>query len=143
MKANLPEVIVIEIMLKFRCFIFLLPVVLGVVACGRTAAIALPPVTPTLNAQASAGKVVFTRECAACHSLLADTIIVGPSMKGIAGQAGARVADQDARAYLLSSIIDPGGYVLEGYQNLMPTNFGTRLTGEEIDALVAFMLTLE
>jgi cytochrome c551/c552 len=96
-----------------------------------------------LNAQAIAGKVVFTRECAACHSLLADTIIVGPSMKGIAGQAGARVADQDARAYLLSSIIDPGGYVLEGYQNLMPTNFGTRLTGEEIDALVAFMLTLE
>ena len=129
-------------MLKLRYFICLLPFAVWLIACGRTAA-APPPATPTLSPQASAGKEVFTRECASCHSLLADTVIVGPSIKGIAHRADTRVANLDARTYLMSSIIDPGRYVLEGYQNLMPTNFGTRLTGEEIDALVAFMLTLE
>jgi nitric oxide reductase subunit C len=89
------------------------------------------------------GKEIFTRECASCHSLLEDTVIVGPSLKGLAHRAETRVPDQDARTYLMSAIIDPGSYVLEGFQDLMPANFGKRLTGEEIDALVAFMLTLE
>jgi mono/diheme cytochrome c family protein len=130
-------------MLRIR---YLLPVwffTLWLIACGRTATLAPLPATPTLDPQASLGKELFTRECASCHSLLEDTVIVGPSMKGIAQRAESRVPDQDAHAYLLSSIIDPGGYVLEGYQDLMPANFGKRLTGEEIDALVAYMLTLE
>ena len=127
-------------MLKVRhCLLLFL--ISWLMACSQTAA--PPPATPTLSPQASLGKDLFTRECASCHSLLEDTIIVGPSMKGIAHRAEARVPEQDAHTYLLSSIIDPGGYVLEGFQDLMPANFGKRLTGEEIDALVAYMLTLE
>ena len=127
--------------LKIRHFLYLLFLILWLAACGQMAE--QPPATPTLSPQASLGKELFTRECASCHSLLEDTVIVGPSMKGVAHRAQTRVPDQDARSYLLSSIIDPGGYVLEGFQDLMPTNFGKRLTGEEIDALVAYMLTLE
>jgi hypothetical protein len=64
-------------------------------------------------------------------------------MYGIVQRAGSRVPDQDAQTYLLSSIIDPGSHLVEGYQDLMPATFGKRLTGEEIDALVAYLLTLE
>jgi mono/diheme cytochrome c family protein len=127
-------------MQKVRHFIFMFALVVGLAACGQTAA---TPPPPTLSPQASQGKEVFTRECASCHSLLEDTIIVGPSMYGIAQRAGSRVPDQDAQTYLLSSIIDPGSHLVEGYQDLMPATFGKRLTGEEIDALVAYLLTLE
>lgn len=129
-------------MLKVRYILLLGLLTSWLIACSQTAAPS-PPATPTLSPQAIQGKDIFTRECASCHSLLENTVIVGPSMNGLAHRAGTRVPDQDARTYLMSSIIDPGSYVLEGFQDLMPANFGKRLTGEEIDALVAFMLTLE
>jgi cytochrome c551/c552 len=86
---------------------------------------------------------VFTRECGACHSLIEDTVIVGPSMAGIANRAETRVPGQDSQTYLMTALLQPGDHLVEGYQDLMPANFGKRLTGEEIDALVAFLLTLE
>jgi mono/diheme cytochrome c family protein len=110
-------------------------------ACG-TSGPPIPP-TPTLSAEAQAGKVVFTRECGACHSLIEDTVIVGPSMAGIANRAETRVPGQDSQTYLMTALLQPGDHLVEGYQDLMPANFGKRLTGEEIDALVAFLLTLE
>jgi nitric oxide reductase subunit C len=130
-------------MTRIYHFLLLSFLTLWLSACGPMAVSLPPPVTPTLTSQADLGKEIFVRECASCHSLLEEVVIVGPSMKGIAHRAGTRVANQDARTYLMASILDPGGYVLEGYQNLMPTNFGKQLTGEEIDALIAYMLTLE
>lgn len=129
-------------MQKVRYFMFMIVLVWGLAACGQTAASSLPA-TPTLSLQASQGKELFTRECASCHSLLANTVIVGPSMNSIAQRAGSRVPNQDARTYLLASIIDPGSYLVAGFQDLMPASFGKRLTGEEIDALVAYLLTFE
>ena len=102
-----------------------------------------PPPTPTLSPQAIQGKAIFTRECASCHSLTEDTVIVGPSLHDIANQAGNRVPDQDARTYLLTSIIAPNRYLVEGYLDLMPATLGKRLTGEEMDAVVAYLLTFE
>lgn len=108
-------------------------------ACGGEAA----EPTPTLDPVAAAGEVVFRRECAACHTITGSTVVVGPPLMGIAGRAAARVPGQDAQSYLLTSIMRPDEYIVEGFENTMPTNFGRKLTGEEIDALVAYLLTLE
>lgn len=104
---------------------------------------ATPEAMPTraFTEQERMGRQVFTRECAACHSLSGETTIVGPSLAGIAVTAAARVPGQDAQTYILTSIMRPGDYLVTGYTDTMPDNFGRRLTGEEIDAVVAFLLT--
>ena len=72
-----------------------------------------------------------------------ETIIIGPSLAGIAGRAANRVEGQSAADYLQLSILRPGDYVVEGFSELMPTNFGTTLSGEQLDALLAYLMTLE
>ncbi|RMH00367.1 MAG: cytochrome c [Chloroflexi bacterium] len=124
---------------RFWCLLILLAIV--VAACGGTAEPPPPTATPTLDPQAAMGKQVFTRECGSCHSLSPDTVIVGPSLAGISRRAASRVPGQDARVYIMTSILRPGDYVVEGYDDLMPANFGKKLTGEEVDALVAFLMT--
>jgi mono/diheme cytochrome c family protein len=112
------------------------------VACSGTAE-PTPIPTPELTEQERLGQQVFTRECAACHSLSPETTIVGPPLAGIATTAASRVPDMDAETYILTSIMRPGDHIVEGYNNTMPDNFGRRLTGEQIDAVVAYLLMLE
>lgn len=119
---------------------YLLLILMLLPACSGPAGAAVPP---TLSSEAALGQEVFTRECGSCHSTMPDTIIVGPSLAGIARQAGSRVPGQDAPTYLLNAIINPGDYLVEGFQDLMPANFGKKLTGEEIDAVIAYLMTLE
>jgi mono/diheme cytochrome c family protein len=126
---------------KLYIFSFVGWLALLLVACGT--AEPTPTPTPELTEQERLGQQVFTRECAACHSLSADTTIVGPSLASIATTAANRVPGQDAETYILTSIMRPGDYIVEGYGNTMPDNFGRRLTGEQIDAVVAYLLTLE
>lgn len=123
--------------MRFRVLILI--VVLGLVSCGTNA----PAPTPTIDPEVREGEEVFSRECAACHSLSPDTVVVGPSLAGVATRAETRVAGMDAREYLETSILDPGAHVVDGFPDAMPATFGKELTGQELDALVAFLLTLE
>lgn len=127
--------------MRFVLTILLLVAVL-LVACGGTAESAASSPTPTLSAQAAMGRQVFTRECGSCHSTSPGTVIVGPSLAGLATYAANRVPDQDAQTYILTSILSPDAYLVDGFENLMPANFGKKLTGEEIDALVVYLLAL-
>lgn len=99
--------------------------------------------TPTLTQQENQGAQLFTVYCAACHSTVGDAVIVGPSLAGIATRAETRGAGMDARAYLEQSILDPSAYLIEGFADLMPKNWGDVLNDEELDALIAFLLTLK
>ncbi len=50
----------------------------------------------------------------------------------------------DAPAYIRDSIINSTAYTVEGFpEGLMPTDFEDQLTAEDLDAVVAFLLTLE
>lgn len=111
-------------------------------ACGGAVEPTAVP-TPTLTAQETLGKTVFQQNCASCHSNVADQIIVGPSLFGVEQRAARRVPGQDAHTYLLTSIMRPNDYVVAGFDNLMPESFAKSLTGEEIDAVVAYLLTLQ
>ena len=110
-------------------------------ACGGGTE-AAPP-TPMLSPQAQTGKQVFSRVCGACHSTSPDTIIVGPSLAGVGTRAETRVEGQDAYTYLLTSVMQPDAYLVQGYENLMPNNLSKELTGEELDAVVAYLQTLK
>lgn len=134
------QVMAIDVLNLFRVAGIII-VTLLLAACGG--ATAEPAATPTQDPQVRAGEVVFIRECARCHSLVEDAIIVGPSMAGVASRAAERVPGQDAHTYLMTSIMRPGDYLVEGYQDLMPQDLAKSLTGEEIDQVVAFLLTLQ
>jgi cytochrome c oxidase subunit 2 len=90
--------------------------------------------------------------CGSCHTLTDDglTGTVGPSLNGIATRAANNVDNRltnsgvkTAEEYIRTSIINPGAYLVPGYQNLMPKNFGDPAIMPEDDreAIVNYLLT--
>ena len=67
----------------------------------------------------------------------------GPSLDGLGSRAGTTVDGDDARTYVERSITNPDIYVVEGYQmTVMPNDTRERMTKEEFDTLVDWMLEL-
>jgi nitric oxide reductase subunit C len=94
---------------------------------------------------AAAGRAIFTSAgCAACHSLDPEVKIVGPSQAGIATRAATRKPGYPAELYLYESVTKPGAYVVEGFADgIMPPDFQTKLTSQELADVIAFLLTLQ
>ncbi len=115
------------------------------IALALSACSAMSPAepTPTPDPLVLQGQQVFNAKCATCHALVPDTIIIGPSLAGIATRAETRVEGQTADEYIQLSILRPGDYLVEGFNNVMITNFSKELTNEDMNALVAFLLTLK
>ena len=97
---------------------------------------------PTLTPLEQIGQSVYTVRCAQCHVLAPDTVVIGPSLAGIATRAATRLEGYDAQAYIEMSILAPKDFLVDGFPDTMPTNFGKELTSEEFEAIVAFLLTL-
>lgn len=112
----------------------LLLLVLSVAACGGEAGAAARPQTR--------GERLFARHCSSCHSTSPDTVVVGPSLAGVAIRAGTRVEGMNASTYLETSILDPGDYVVEGFRDVMPKGFGETLSTEDVRALIDYLITL-
>ena len=98
---------------------------------------------PTLTPVEQEGQAVFTLRCAQCHALTPNTVVIGPSLAGVATRAATRVPGYDTQTYLETSILLPEDYLVDGFANTMPTNFGKELTSEEFTALVAYLMTLK
>lgn len=82
--------------------------------------------------------------CRICHSLQPGVVLVGPSFAGIADRAANRVPGMTAEQYLYQSITEPDAYVVEGFPaGQMVPNLAEILTQEQIDDLIAFLLTLK
>ncbi len=83
--------------------------------------------------------------CQECHSLDgSESPFPGsraPTWQGVSGRAGDRVPGLSAEEYLRESIVDPAAYIVEGYSDIMPKGFRFLLSEEDIDNLVAFLLT--
>lgn len=82
--------------------------------------------------------------CITCHSLEAGTVLVGPSHAGLADRAGSAVPGQSAEDYLKESVSNPDAHITEGFQaGIMYQNYSKDLSEQEINDLVAYMLTLK
>lgn len=101
--------------------------------------------------QVEAGKRLFEQAvigsnagCVTCHSREAEVILVGPSLAGIATHATEHMPGMATEDYLRQSIVEPNAAVMHGFSaNVMPSNWAEVLTPEQIDQLVAYLLTLK
>jgi nitric oxide reductase subunit C len=92
------------------------------------------------------GEAVFkgVGACSLCHAIRDDTVLVGPSLKGIASRAAQRERGVSAQAYIQESIVTPDRYLVPGFQaGLMPQTYNERLSQGQIDDLVAYLMTLK
>ena len=115
--------------------------------------------TAASNEPVALGQTLFRTSppgCFAFHSTTAGVNLVGPSLANIAEVARRHLADpsyhgtaKDAAGYIRESIVDPNAFVLEGPtyssggRSLMPTGFDVALKPDQIDALVAYLMTLK
>jgi mono/diheme cytochrome c family protein len=98
----------------------------------------------TLSPLEIRGRGVFDAVCSRCHGRSGDTVVVGPSLAGVATRAGSRIEGMDAETYIRDSIQNPGAYTVEGFpEGVMPEMLKDELTPEQFDAVVAFLLTLD
>ena len=132
-------------------------------ACGggsEPAAPAAPAPATTTGGNAANGQTLFSQSilggnagCITCHSLEAGKTLVGPSMAGIASRAGSTVPGESAEQYIRTSIIDTNAFLAKGCNandpqaqcaaGIMPQNWPEKLSAQEIDDLVAYLLTLK
>lgn len=116
--------------------------VVGLVACGGE---------PAGGGSVDAGKQLLAQGsigsqagCMTCHSLEPGVTLVGPSLARIGAEAGSRVSGLSAEEYVRQSILEPGDYVVEGFGGgIMPGGYGIELTDEQVDDLVAYLLSLK
>lgn len=82
--------------------------------------------------------------CITCHSLEEGVTLVGPSHAGIGKRAATADSGMSAEAFLRQSIVEPNAVITEGFTaGGMYQNYGTDLSEQEINDLVAFLLTLK
>ncbi len=109
-----------------------------------------------VSGDAEAGKALFNQPvfqsssgiasgCYTCHYVEASRgNFTGPNLAGVGSRAATTVSGQSAAEYLHNSIVKPNDYVVEGFvAGLMPQNYGEVLTEEQINDLVAYLLTLQ
>ncbi len=92
---------------------------------------------------ASAGEDLYggAGGCTACHGLgtRAPNLLTGEGDLGpIGARCGSRVEGEDCKAYLHRSMVEPGAFVVPGYQPIMP-DMSRTLSANQVWALVAYL----
>ena len=98
------------------------------------------------------GKQIYDKQgCNACHTINGKGGTIGPDQTHVATNAAQRITDanykgkaKDAASYLRESIVEPSAYVVPNFpDNLMPPNFGQQLSAQDLNDLIAYLLTLK
>jgi len=95
-----------------------------------------------MDPNAAAGKALFEQTtlegnpgCVTCHSIEPGKTVVGPSMAGIASKG---------EDFIRESIVNPDADITEGFPaGTMPQDYGQKLSEEQINQLVAYLMTLK
>lgn len=78
--------------------------------------------------------------CSGCH---VGAGVQGPQLEGtwtrVQTERPLERYNNDGVLYLVTSILHPADYVVDGFNNVMPANFGERLTAQELADIVAFL----
>ena len=91
----------------------------------------------------SSGEILFNGAggCVACHGLgtRAPNLLTDHNGTGTIGvRCVSRVPGEDCKAYLYSSMVDPGAYFVDGFEPIMP-DMRRSLSNEQIWAIVAYL----
>lgn len=95
---------------------------------------------------ANNGEILYTDmingapACSTCHAL-DDTALTGPSFNGYSAIAATRNEGQSAEEYTYNAIVRPADYLVDGYANLMYSEYQTRLSDQNLADLIAYLLT--
>jgi mono/diheme cytochrome c family protein len=109
-----------------------------------------PTAVPVVAGNAENGKVLFETfyaevsfACATCHHVDSDDRLIGPGLLNVAARVEGYGTGETVEAYVLHSIIAPNDFVVPDYpSNLMPQVYADLFTEEEINDLVAYVLSL-
>ncbi len=86
--------------------------------------------------------------CSTCHNIDNPNRLIGPSLMGISERAGTRVEGEGPVEYLHISIVNPNAFIVppdEGGaypENLMPQVYEDLWTEQELNDIIAYLLTL-
>lgn len=94
--------------------------------------------------------------CFTCHSTSPGVVMAGPTMAGMAARAEEMVGSEGytgsaatAEAYIRESILDPDAHIAEGRdffasggRSMMPSDYDESLTTDQVDQLVAYLMSL-
>jgi cytochrome c len=78
--------------------------------------------------------------CNACHAGESAGRLA-PDFDGLGRAAAQRRPPLRAEAYIYESIIHPGAYVVEDYQNNMPRIYEAQIPEDELGDIIAYLLT--
>ena len=83
-------------------------------------------------------------DCASCHEARLFGLLrrTAPALDRIGADAETRRPGTPAADYLRESITAPGAFVLPGFTDTMPRGLAQRLAPADLDALVAYLLSL-
>lgn len=149
--------------------IILIVVMLAVAGCGRrnidaptpTSSVYQPTPTQALSAADAAraeqlalaedGEVLFNTfyeqvgfACETCHFVDQETRKIGPGLLNVGSRGETRVEGQSSEVYISHAITNPNEYIVEEFTaNLMPQTYADIFSEAELDALVAYLMTLE
>jgi mono/diheme cytochrome c family protein len=100
------------------------------------------------NTPVAVGKVVYrARACLGCHGWPGDGGVTGPDLAGIATNGTDRMPGLTSEQYVRVAILGPSATIAPGCPtgpcpDMMPRTYGDDLAQEELDAVVAYMMTL-
>jgi len=116
-----------------------------VLVCTALAAVlvACAPETPAAEPVARGRQLYHSLGCANCHEPNLFGQRLGPPLEHIGTVAPTRKPGVSAEEYIRQSILDPGAFVVPGYQDSMPRDLGRDLPPTDLDALVAYLLSLK
>ncbi|MCI0710038.1 MAG: c-type cytochrome [Chloroflexi bacterium] len=94
------------------------------------------------------GLSIFTNPaigCSNCHMVGSELIAPDPTGLAIRAQEHADENPEldTAEHYIVQSIVNPGAFVVEGFQNVMPPDFSERLTYFDMANLVAYLMSFD
>ena len=100
---------------------------------------------------ASNGQVLFNTfqpaasfSCATCHYVDREDPLIGPGLLNVSIRAESRVPGMRVYEYLHTAIVNPGAFVVPNFPDgLMPRNWAQIYSEQELNDIIAYLMTLQ
>ncbi len=112
-------------------------------------ALPMPTSTPRAVAGETAEEYILNAGCGSCHKIgsLGEAHKVGPDLSMIGLTAGEKIDGLSAADYLRQSILEPNAFIAPDcpnaacLANIMPRDYGSRLTPDQIEKIINYLLS--